>query len=90
MKPTIDNEDFYDENIAPLMDQIIDLCKERDIPYVCVFQLQDKEANDGDPLCCSTVRVNDKNTTPAIMKAYRAIRAEYQIFKCTIVTDLKK
>ena len=90
MKPTIDNEDFYDEKIAPLMAQIIDLCKERDIPHVCVFQLQNKEANEDDPLCCSTVRVNDKNTTPAIMKAYRAIRPEHQVFAFTIGTDLKK
>lgn len=33
-----DNEKVYDEQIAPLMDKIIAICKEHNIPLACSFQ----------------------------------------------------
>jgi hypothetical protein len=45
------NEQIYDERIAPLMAQVIAICKEAGIPMVATFQLD----NSDDPLMCSTV-----------------------------------
>ena len=81
-----DNEAFYDEKIAPLMAQIIALCKERDIPHVCCFQIQGKDFNDGDPLLCSTTRIDPKNTVKALLRAFKEIRQKPEIFTMTIVT----
>lgn len=37
--PTIaDNEEIYDEQIAPLMAQILDICKAHSIPMVAAFE----------------------------------------------------
>lgn len=83
------NEAFYDENISPLMTRIIALCTERDIPHVCVFQLEDKDANDGVPMLCSTLRVHPKNTAPELIAAYKAINRKPEIFTVTIVTKPK-
>lgn len=38
-----DKEDIYDEKIAPLMKQIISICKEHTIPMVADFQYANSE-----------------------------------------------
>ena len=45
-----DKEKVYDEQIAPLMKQIIDICKEHEIAHVCSFALSDSETG----LLCTT------------------------------------
>jgi len=45
-------EDVYDEQIAPLMTQIIAICKEHRIPLVAQFNYAAEE--DG-PLLCTTI-----------------------------------
>jgi hypothetical protein len=40
---TWDKEAIHDEQIAPLMTQIIAICKEHNIPMVAQFQYQDTE-----------------------------------------------
>lgn len=48
-------EEIYDTKIHPLMDQIIAICKENDIPIVASFDLDDERDNDSRPgLKCST------------------------------------
>lgn len=47
----MDGEVVYDSQIAPLVGQIIDICKRHSIPMVATFQLTGGE----DPLFCSTV-----------------------------------
>ncbi len=54
------HEPIYDEKIAPLMAQIIAICKERNIPFLATFQLTDQayeqeEDNGGNPLYCTSV-----------------------------------
>lgn len=51
-------EKVYDEQIAPLMMQIIAICKEHRIPLACTFQYGDLE--DGGPAFCSTLLPNDR------------------------------
>jgi hypothetical protein len=48
-----DKEPIYDEQIAPLMTEIIRIAKEHEIPMLASFQLSDGDEEDG-PLMCST------------------------------------
>jgi hypothetical protein len=56
-----DREPIYDAQIAPLMTQIIAICKEHGIPMAATFRLNDGEpgaeeddVEDGGPLRCTT------------------------------------
>lgn len=48
-------EEIYDEQISPLMTQIIDICKEHKIANICTFSLDLEEG-----LCCTTAMVADE------------------------------
>lgn len=50
-----DKESVYDEKIAPLMAQILKVCKEEDIPMIASFKLKDETEEDGEMLCTSFV-----------------------------------
>jgi hypothetical protein len=48
-------ETIYDEQISPLMTQIIAICKENKIPVVASFELDIEEGHPpNDPLMCTT------------------------------------
>lgn len=64
---TWDKEAVYDEQISPLMQQVIAICKEHGIPVVASFEY----AND---LLCSTI-VTDANTCDNLRRAGDAILA---------------
>lgn len=49
-------EDVYDEKISPLMQQIIAICKEHNIPMVALFQYADSEEN-GPAFCKTTLPI---------------------------------
>lgn len=55
-------EAIYDEQIAPLMKQIIKICQENSIALVSTFGLDDIGA-DGDKLLCSTALIGGKYGT---------------------------
>ncbi len=50
-----DKESVYDEEIAPLMQQIIEICKREELPMVAQFYLKEKRENNDKPMYCSTV-----------------------------------
>ena len=56
-------EAAYDERIAPLMEQIIAVCKEAKINMAAQFVL-DMNDDEGTPLRCSTVLPVDKDDEP--------------------------
>lgn len=47
-------EAVYDEEISPLMDKIIAICKEHSIPLVCSFQYVHAAEEDGGDGMCTT------------------------------------
>lgn len=55
-----DREHIYDEQINPLMGQIITICREQDIPFFASFQLTDgldaegTKTEEGSMYCTST------------------------------------
>lgn len=50
-----DKESVYDEQIAPLMKQIIEICKREQLPMATQFYLKEEREDDGQPMYCSTV-----------------------------------
>lgn len=50
-----DKEAVYDEQIAPLMAQIIAICKRDEIPVAAQFYLKEEREDDGRPMYCTTV-----------------------------------
>lgn len=47
-----DLESVYDEQISPLMKQIIDICKEHNLPMIASFAFENCEERG--PGCCTT------------------------------------
>ncbi len=84
-------ETAYDEKIFPLMKQIIEICKEHEIPHVCCFELDDQaeEGEDPDIIFCSTAYV-PKTAHKTIKEAFHAVRKkEPEIFAFTITSTPK-
>nr|WP_026681352.1 hypothetical protein [Priestia megaterium] len=59
-----DKEKVYDEEIAPLMKQIIEICKREELPMVAQYYLK-KERDDqdeylGEPMYCTTTIIPAK------------------------------
>lgn len=66
-----DKESVYDNEIAPLMSQIIEICKREEIPMVASFLLRSLDEN-GDELRCTTALVGFEHT-PDDFKRINAI-----------------
>lgn len=65
-------EAIYDAEIAPLMTQIVAVCRRADIPIVASFQLDD-DRPDGSGLFCSTL-ITDETTAMSLRRAAAAIK----------------
>lgn len=60
-----DKEDVYDEQIAPLMSQIIEICKKENIPLTAQFSLKshrDDNESQEDPMRCTTIILATEET----------------------------
>lgn len=59
MTTQYDKEAIYDERIAPLMKQIIEICKEEELPMVAQFYLKqqhpDADEENGAMYCTTTI-----------------------------------
>jgi hypothetical protein len=56
-----DKESIYDNEIAPLMKQIIAICKREQLPMVAQFYLKEEREDNGEPMHCSTVIIPAKS-----------------------------
>ena len=56
-------EIVYDEQISPLMGQIVDICKKHSISCVSSFALA-QENEDGKQLMCTTMILNKESNPP--------------------------
>lgn len=59
--PTLNKEQVYDQQIAPLMTQIIDICQQRGISMVATFALP---IPGDDNLVCTTALKDENGTFP--------------------------
>lgn len=64
---------IYDEQISPLMRQIIAICKAHDIPALATFQIND-DRPDGDGFYCTTA-LPFPGTADALLRAAKCMRA---------------
>jgi hypothetical protein len=56
---TLDREAVYDNQVFPLMGEIIDLCKEHDIPLLASFQYDDRSDPEDSSACTTFDRKAD-------------------------------
>jgi len=64
-----DKEAVYDEQISPLMTQIIAICKEHGIPHIAAFFIG---GDDGDMLC-TTINTTLDHTPDVLCDAVKAL-----------------
>lgn len=68
----MNKEQIYDEQISPLMAQIIAICTEHKIAHVMSFSIPNDEDTD---LCCTTALLTDACEPPQhFLRAWREIR----------------
>lgn len=63
-----DLESVYDERIAPLMSQIIAVCKEHKLPMLATFQYQRTEEN-GEGFCTTSLPFSERGTAEKLTQA---------------------
>jgi hypothetical protein len=61
-------EEVYDTKINPLMEQIIQICKEHKIAHICTFSL-DRESE----LFCTTNNISEEFDPPPVMAEITAL-----------------
>ena len=81
MADEFDLEEVYDAEIAPLMSQIIEICKRREMPMIASFCFRHRE--DGDDFCTTLLPRSDWQS-PVFSRAYQEIRSQPGFFAFTV------
>lgn len=87
-----DNEAIYDEQVYPLMAQVIEICQKNNIPFLASFQLTGGPRNDEEEaaLLCSSAHLPPakEGTEECLHRAYSAIfnRASASMMALTVTT----
>ncbi|EPC5388243.1 hypothetical protein AB6864_24635 [Serratia proteamaculans] len=89
MMEIFDLENVYDEQISPLMQKIIAICKENNMPMIASFAFENcEERNLG---CCTTILNDfDERVVPEFTQSLRIIRKEPQVFSFAITSGEAK
>ena len=67
----MNKEKIYDEQISPLMSQVIDICKKNNIAMLMTFSIPTEDDPD---LACTTAILDDESKpTESMVKAYNII-----------------
>ena len=84
-------EAIYDEQISPLMEQILTICKDNKIAMLADFALgKDPEADDAELKCTSGLLADEHEPTPEMIKAWSMIQPRQASFMAfTITTEPK-
>ena len=68
MKPDFDLEHVYDEQIAPLMSKIIDICKDNNLPMFATFLYAHDGEEEGGQLCTTSLLFKERMIPDAMME----------------------
>ncbi|RTL06401.1 hypothetical protein EKK58_05470 [Candidatus Dependentiae bacterium] len=81
-----DNEQFYNEHIAPLMAQVLDKCKERRLPFVCPMEISDDLSvpDEVGRRGFAITALLPKGTSARIMTAYKLISTGTASFAASV------
>lgn len=82
-----DLESVYDQQISPLMQQIINICKEHKMPVIASFAYANTEENG--VACCTTSLTFEGRLINPYLEATKIIRNEPQCFGITILSGSK-
>jgi len=79
----IDKEAVYDEKISPIVQQIIDICKVENIPFVMDFGLRD---GDGENVYCLTAAYGQPGMmeTPTFQRAIKVLTEDPEFFSVMV------
>lgn len=80
-------ESVYDEKISPLMRQIIDICKEHNMPMIASFAYENSEENGIG--CCTTKLTFEGRDIKAFAEATSIIRGNPLLSAFTIMSGVK-
>lgn len=80
-------ESVYDEQISPLMKQIIDICKEHNMPMVASFAYENSEEK-GHGLCTTALTFEGRHIKE-FADATSAIRSNHFFAAFTIMSGVK-
>ncbi len=83
--PTFDAETVYDEQIAPLMYEIVRICQRNDIPMLASFCYG---AEDGEPMLCTTALVENPRTPKKFLDAQAIIFARPKLMAFALSNHL--
>lgn len=76
-----ENEPVYDEKIAPLMQQIIDICSEHELPFFAVF-----EYNPNEFCVSSNFKAKESPTLEALYQTWQRNRPSVEQIVLTTIT----
>jgi hypothetical protein len=83
-------EQIYDEQVNPLMAQVIKICQEVGIPFVTSFQLTTDEEDEDGAMLCTSCNLPKNATAPCLEEAKRVIYDKPRIWSiATILRDAK-
>lgn len=83
-------EDVYDNQISPLMTQIIAICKEHKIAMLADFALdEDEDSEDGPLKCTTTLLTDDHDPTDEQIEAMRILLRPAPSFLAVTITTSK-
>jgi hypothetical protein len=80
-------ENVYDEQISPLMTQIIDICKENNLPMIASFAYENCEEKGLG--CCTTALTFENRAIKEFAEAASVIRREPLFSAFTIMSGVK-
>jgi hypothetical protein len=80
---SFDCEDVYDNEISPLMTQIIEICNEHKIPMLCDFIYKNDE-DSGLGLCTTLLNGHENRSIQILRDANRAINSTGHSMAITI------
>jgi len=67
----VNKEEIYDDQISPLMEQIINICKKNNIAMLMSFSIPTEDDPD---LACTTAIVSDECDPPgSLLRAYETV-----------------
>lgn len=81
-------ESVYDEKISPLMQQIIDICKEHSMPMVASFAYENSEERGIG--CCTTTLPFEGRHIKTFAEATQVIRGTQLFSAFTIMSGVKE
>lgn len=85
--PTFDQEKVYDTEIAPLMTQIIEICKRVDMPFIASFAYAYDPKDEEKQMAATSYSPGPgKWPHPRMLAALKAIRSQPSFSAFTITT----